>query len=182
MTSCPETMGWEFGDFEKEVCWYSTLGRASPAGGLTVDDVGDSWFVCLNGRQLKLKLKSDHGVLKISTDRDLGGYGMRSTFVGLDSTVSIVKIVCVSLSSCRKTKVEKLINVSYLNNRESSVFRISLHLYICIVTIQHCYSPAVRIEPATSRWLSPKKLGEPTLYNRYAMCPVGQFKENFRDL
>ena len=30
---------------------------------------------------------------------------------------------CVSLSSCRKTKLKKLINVSYLNYRESSVFR-----------------------------------------------------------
>ena len=69
-------------------------------GGLTVDDVGDSGFVCLSGRQLKLK--SDHGVLQIFTDRDLGGYGMHSTFVGSDSTVSIVKTV--SLSPC----VEKL--------------------------------------------------------------------------
>ena len=94
-------------------------------------DVGDSWFVCLNGRQSKLK--SDHGVLQISTDRDLGGYGMCSEFVGSDSTVSIGKIV--SLSSCRKTKVKKLINVSYLNNEESTVFRISLHLYICIVVL-----------------------------------------------
>ena len=90
MTSCPEAMGWEFGDFEKVVSWDPTLGRASPAG----------------------------------------GYGMRSAFVGSDGTVSLVKLV--SLSSCRKTKVKKLINVSYLNNGESSVFRISLHLYICI--------------------------------------------------
>ena len=67
MTSCPEVMAREFGDFEKEVSWDPTLGRASPAG----------------------------------------GYGMRSAFVGSDSTVSIVKIV--SLSSCRKTKVKKLI-------------------------------------------------------------------------
>ena len=98
---------------------------------MTADDVGDSWFVCLNGRQLKLK--SDSGDRQISTDRDLWGYGMRGAFVGPDSTVSIVKIVCLSLSTCRKTKVKKLINVSYLNNGESSVFRISLHLYICIV-------------------------------------------------
>ena len=45
--------------------------------------------------------------------------------VGDVGTVSIVKIVCLSLSSCRKTKVKKVINVSYLNNGESSVFRIS---------------------------------------------------------
>ena len=100
MTSYPEAIGWEIGDFEKEVSWDSTLGRASPAGGLTVDDVGDSWFVYHWGRQLKLK--SDHKVLQISTDRDLGGYGMRSAFVGSDSTVSIVKIVSLS------PRVEKL--------------------------------------------------------------------------
>ena len=57
MTSCPEAMSWEFGDFETEVSWDPTLGRASPAG----------------------------------------GYGMRSAFVGPDSTVSIVKIVFLSL-------------------------------------------------------------------------------------
>ena len=28
-----ENLGWEFGDFEKDVSWDSTLGRASPAGG-----------------------------------------------------------------------------------------------------------------------------------------------------
>ena len=89
MTSCPEAMGWEFGDFEKDVSWDPTLGRASPAG----------------------------------------GYGMRSAFVGSDSKNY------VSLSSCRKTKVKKWINVSYLNNEESSVFRISLHLYIRIVVL-----------------------------------------------
>ena len=93
MTSCPEAMGWEFGDFEKDVSWDPTLGQANPAGGCE----------------------------------------MRSTFVGSDSTVSIVKIV--PLSSCRKTKVKKLINISYLNNGESSVFRISLPLYICIVVL-----------------------------------------------
>ena len=42
-------------------------------------------------------------------------YGMPRAFVGSDGTVSIVKIVCLSLSSCRKTKLKKSINVSYLN-------------------------------------------------------------------
>ena len=65
-----------------------------------MDDVRDSWFVCLNGRQLNLK--SDQVDLQISTDRDLGGNGMRSALVGLDSTVSIVKIVSLS------PRVEKL--------------------------------------------------------------------------
>ena len=50
----------------------------------------------------QLKLKSDSGVLQIPTDRDLGGYGIRSAFVGSDIAVSIVKIVSLSPS------VEKL--------------------------------------------------------------------------
>ena len=33
ITSCPEAMGWEFGDFEKDVRWDPTLGQSSPAGG-----------------------------------------------------------------------------------------------------------------------------------------------------
>ena len=40
---------------------------------------------------------------------------------------------CISLSSCRKTKLKKLINVSYLNNESRQCFGISLHPYICIV-------------------------------------------------
>ena len=48
--------------------------------------------------------------------------------VGDVGTVSIVKIVSLS-PRVEKLKVKKLINVSYLNNGESSVFRISLHLY-----------------------------------------------------
>ena len=84
MTSCPEAMGWEFGDFEKDVSWDLTLGRASPAGGLTVGDLG---------------------------------------------TVSMVKIASLS-PRVEKLKVKKLINVSYLNNGESPMFRISLHQYI----------------------------------------------------
>ena len=64
-----------------------------------MNDVGE--LVChLNGRQLKLK--SNNGVVQISTDRDLGGNGMRSAFVGSDSTASIVKIVRLS------PRVEKL--------------------------------------------------------------------------
>ena len=29
MTSCPETMGWEFGHFEKHVSWVSAMGQSS---------------------------------------------------------------------------------------------------------------------------------------------------------
>ena len=107
-------------------------GPGQSSRGLTMDDAGDSWFVCLNGRQLKLK--SGHWVLQISTDRDLGGYGMHNASVGSDSTISIIKIVSLS-PRVEKLKVKKWINVSYLNNGESPVFRISLHLYICIVVL-----------------------------------------------
>ena len=58
----------------------------------------------------------------------LGVTGCAARLSGSASTIGIVKIV--SFSSCRKTKVKKLINVSYLNSRGSSAFRISLHLYI----------------------------------------------------
>ena len=34
--------------------------------------------------------------LTLGRDSPAGGYGMRSAFVGSDSTVSIVKIVCLS--------------------------------------------------------------------------------------
>ena len=50
--------------------------------------------------------------------------------VGDVGTVSIVKIVSLS-PRVEKLKVKKLINVSYLNNGESSVFRI-LHAYVYI--------------------------------------------------
>ena len=62
----------------------------------------------------------------------LGATGCAARLLGQIVQSALWKL-CVSLSSCRKTKVKKLINVSYQNNRESSVFRISLHLYICIV-------------------------------------------------
>ena len=48
---------------------------------------------------------------RISTDRGLKHRKMRRAFVASDSMVSIVRIV--SLSSCRRTKVKKLINRSY---------------------------------------------------------------------
>ena len=32
MTSFLEAVGWEFGDFEKDVSWDPYLGRANPAG------------------------------------------------------------------------------------------------------------------------------------------------------
>ena len=54
--------------------------------------------------------------------------------VGDVGTVHIVKIV--SLSSCRKSKTQEVNKRSYLNNNESSVFRISLyHGYTTTVTM-----------------------------------------------
>ena len=44
--------------------------------------------------------------------------------VGSDGTVSIVEIVCLSLLVSKNLKVKKVIKVSYLNYRESSVFRV----------------------------------------------------------
>ena len=54
--------------------------------------------------------------------------------VGDVAAVSIVKIVSLS-PRVEKLKVKKVINVSYLNNGESSVFRVSLRLYICILVL-----------------------------------------------
>ena len=48
---------------------------------------------------------------------------------------------CVSLSSCRKTKLKKLINVSYLNDGESSMFFICLHQYILHFQIRKMLKP-----------------------------------------
>ena len=50
-------------------------------------------------------------------------------------TVSIVKIVSLS-PRVENLKVKTVINVSYLNNRESSVFRISLHLAILHLSLR----------------------------------------------
>ena len=61
MTSYPEVMGGEFGDFEKYFSWDSILGRASPDEGLTVDDVGTVSIVkivSLSPRVEKLKSRS----------------------------------------------------------------------------------------------------------------------------
>ena len=91
MTSCPEAMGWEFGDFLKkqlvEIWLWAGPVQLGPVQ--TVSDIG---------------------------------------------TVSIAKIVSLS-PRVEKLKVKKLKNVSYLSNGELSVFRISPHLYICIVVL-----------------------------------------------
>ena len=90
-----------------------------------------------------------------------GGGGLTVGDVGI---VSIVKIVCVSLSSCRKLKVKKLINVSYLYNGESWVFRIFLHLYILHVIFRtlvavwgrgRCRRCILQLPPSRQGKLSP---------------------------
>ena len=67
----------------------------------------------------------------------VGGYEMHSAFVGSDNSVSVIKIVALS-RRVEKLKSEKLINVSHLNNGVSSVFLISLQLYICVVVSWLC--------------------------------------------
>ena len=112
MTSCPEAMGWEFGDFEKYASWNLTLGRATRARGLRPWSSADPY-------------------------RDLGGYGMRSTFVGSDSTVSSVRIVSFSP---RKAKVKKFINVSFWTTESRQCFAdfaASVYLYSYMMAIQH---------------------------------------------
>ena len=58
----PGRDGWEFGDLEKAVSWYLTLGRASPAcGGLTVGDVGTVSIVKIVSLSSCRKTKSQEG-------------------------------------------------------------------------------------------------------------------------
>ena len=56
-----------------------------------------------------------------------------------DGTVSIVKIVCLS-PRVENLKVKKVIKVSYLNNRESSVLRdfyaYEYFTYLCVLHIR----------------------------------------------
>ena len=72
--------------------------------------------------------------------------------VGDVGTVSIVKIVSLS-PRVEKLKVRKLINVSYLNNGDSSVFRISLHQYIL-----HNYKWSPSIPSSTDFFHFPGKI------------------------
>ena len=60
---------------------------------------------------------------RISTDRDLKPHKMRRTL----GIVSIVKIV--SLSSCWRTEVKKLINRSYLKGQTICTVCLYLHMY-----------------------------------------------------
>ena len=76
MTSCQKAMGWEFWRFlKKAINWDLTMAEAS--WDLSLGEA--SWFLSLGDAS------------------PVGAYGMRRAFVGSEGTVSIVKIVCLSL-------------------------------------------------------------------------------------
>ena len=136
MTSCPEAMGWKFGNFEKDVSWDLILGEASPAGGYGIRSAfvgSESWDVTL-GRAVQR-------LVEILT---LGRAVQQGVGCGRCMNSQYSKN-CVSLSSCRKTKLKKSINVSYRNNESLQCFRISLHQYILhIVTLVLCFTYIIR--------------------------------------
>ena len=111
MTSCPEAMGWYFWWFWKEaVSWDLTLDEAS-----WDSDLGESSW--------------DYGIRRafvgsVSWDSDSGPSVQLGSWLKNDvETAGIVKIVCLSPRIEKTKSQKKLINVSYLNYQESSVFR-----------------------------------------------------------
>ena len=68
-----------------------------------------------------------------------------------------------SAGACRTREPSRNFELHLLLNPRGSPVPIPLAItgYKCKVFL-YCYSPLVRIEPATSRWLSPYKLREPT--------------------
>ena len=138
------------GDFEKkavswdltldEASWDSDLCESSWVYGMCRAVVGSvSWDPTLGETRWDLKQGGANWFLSLGVASPVGAYGMRRAFVGSDATVSIVKIVSLSLSSCRKIKLKK--SISYRNYRKSSVFRDSYayerstHPYICVVVL-----------------------------------------------
>ena len=98
-----------------ETSWDSDLGEASP-----VMDYGMAAH--LLGQWVEIQLWAWPVQL-----------GLRDAprVVGSDGTVSIVKIVCLSLLVSKNLKVKKLINVSYLNKESRQCFA----GFLCIWTI-----------------------------------------------
>ena len=82
-----------------------------------------------------------------------------------------------SSSVCRTRELSRNFELCPLLTPRGSHVLILLAItgYKCYVFL-YCYLPAVRIEPETSRWLSPLK--GTNAYNLYAMCPAGQFRVN----
>ena len=128
MTSWPEAEAEILGDFEKNVSWDLTLGEASPAGGYGMRGA----FIGPVSWDLTLSRNSPAGELTVG---DVG-------------TVSIVKIVSLS-PRVERLKLKTWINVSYLNYRESSVFRdFSACIWICKIFIFWlCYKQTSRPIP-----------------------------------
>ena len=100
MTSCLEAMGWGF------------------------------WVVFEKSRELRFE--SGRSEMRSEPRRVQLGLRDAPRVVGSDWTVSIVEILCVSLSLLvsKNLKVKMVIKVSYLNYRESSVFRVSSDFYV----------------------------------------------------
>ena len=82
MTSCPEEMGWEFEDLKNTTGqgWHWTM-------------EADSWVLCHWVEIWIWPIEDVVVFLLISTDRDIKHYKMHLTLVGLDSMVSIVRIM-----------------------------------------------------------------------------------------
>ena len=82
--------------------------------------------------------------------------------------------MCVSLSSCRKPKLKKLINVSFMNYRVSSVFwnfsasGYLIYSYFGYVTYIHIviFWPSTRPKNAIPRWCTGRKWHIPMASNR----------------
>ena len=111
MKSCPEAMGWEFWFLKKAVSWDLTLDKAS--WDLNLGEA--SWF------------------LSLGKASPVGAYGMHRAFVGSDGTVSIVKIVSLSLSLWQKPKSQG--NKSFVPELKK-VVSVSGFLCICICYIK----------------------------------------------
>ena len=79
-----------------------------------------------------------------------------------DGTVSIVKIVYLS-PRVENLKVKKVIKVSYLNYRESSVFRVffgflciwTFHVYVYFIYLYRCITAIKHIQNTRWRSLTP---------------------------
>ena len=135
MTSCPEARGWEFRWFlKKAVSWDLFLGEAS-------------WDLKMGKASPVYGLRDAHAFVgSVSWDSDSGPRVQLGTWLKDDvGTVSIVKIVCLPLLVSKKLKVKKkVINVSYLNYRESySVFPCIWTFYVFVLCMCIYYKASI---------------------------------------